>query len=383
MADRLPVGLRVSAAVCWRLLVIAAALYVLGRVTSALQLILIPVALALLLAALLAPAVTGLARRGVPRALATVMVIVGGLATLGGVGYGVVVAFMSGLPALRDQLSRSVAQISNWLATGPLHVPRGQLDNLVGSLGAMISAHRSQLTAGALGVVTTVGEMATGALLTLFTLIFFLYNGGRIWSFLLRVVPAASRDRVDVAGRRGFASLVAYTRAVALVSITDATLVALGLWLIRVPLVVPLAALVFFGAFIPTVGAIVTGAVAVLVALVAGGLLPALLVVVVLIIVGQVEGHVLQPLLLGRAVRLHPLAVVLPVATGLVVAGIVGALLAVPLVAVLSSAGHSLATPRRATPAAVDPVNPAHARPETAAAPSRLRRLRRRLVRSA
>jgi len=169
---------------------------------------------------------------------------------------------------------------------------------------------------------------------------------------------------------------------VALVSITDAAAVALGLWLIGVPLVVPLAALVFFGAFIPTVGAIVTGAVAVLVALVTNGLLSALLVVVVLILVGQLEGQVLQPLLLGRAVRLHPLAVVLPVATGLVVAGVVGALLAVPLVAVLSSAGHSLTTRRRALPSAVDPVNPAHARPETVAAPSRFRRLRQRLTRS-
>jgi predicted PurR-regulated permease PerM len=198
-------------------------------------------------------------------------------------------------------------------------------------------------------------------------LIFFLYDGARIWEFAVRGVPRQARNRVNVAGRRAFAALVSYTRAVTVVAATDALVVGLGLWLIGVPLVVPLTVLVFFGAFIPTVGAIVTGAIAVLIALVAKGFLAAVLVLVVLIVVGELEGHVLQPLLLGRAVRLHPLAVVLPVATGFVLTGVIGALLAVPLVAVLDAGIRSLYQANVPDPYTIDPLNPSSAR--TAAVP--------------
>jgi predicted PurR-regulated permease PerM len=175
-------------------------------------------------------------------------------------------------------------------------------------------------------------------------------------------MPGETRNRVDVAGRRAFAALVSYTRAVTLMAATDALVVALGLRIIGVPLVVPLAVLVFFGAFIPTVGAIVTGVIAVLIAFVAKGLLGAVLVVVLLILVGQFEANVLQPVLLGRAVRLHPLAVVIPVATGFVLSGVIGALLAVPVVAVVDAAIRSLYQANPPDPDTVDPLNPRSAR---------------------
>ena len=360
---RVPVGLRVAAAIGWRLVVVLVAMAALGWVVGQVQMIVIPVAVAVLLAALLAPAVRLLGRpRWVPHALATAVVVVGGLAVLGGVLYGLVVAFLAGLPTLQLQLGRSFAQIRDWLARSPLHMSVPQLNNLGASIGRALGSSENALTSGALGVASTLGEVAASVLLAIFTLIFFLYDGARIWEFVLRGVPRQARDRVNVAGRRAFAALVSYSRAVTVVAATDALVVALGLWVIGVPLVVPLAVLVFFGAFIPFIGAIVTGVIAVLIALVAKGLVAAALVVGVLIVVGEMEGHVLQPLLLGRAVRLHPLAVVLPVATGFVLVGVIGALLAVPVVAVADAGIRSLYQPHPPNPDTVDPLNPRSAR---------------------
>jgi len=267
-------------------------------------------------------------------------------------------AFVAGAPTLQAQLGQSFSQIRDWLLRSPLHVSVPQLDKVGASVVGALGSGQAALTSGVLSVASTVGQIAASVLLALFTLIFFLYDGPRIWEFVLQGVPRRSRDRINVAGRRAFAALVSYTRAVTLVAATDALVVGLGLWLIGVPLALPLAALVFFGAFIPVLGAIATGIVAVLIALVAKGLLAAVLVVGLLILVGQLEGNVLQPLLLGRAVRLHPLAVVLPVATGFVLTGVIGALLAVPVVAVIDAAIRSLYQKNIPNPDTVDPLNP-------------------------
>ena len=212
------------------------------------------------------------------------------------------------------------------------------------------------MTSGALTTAASVVEALAGLALALFALIFFLYDGRRIWRFLLRAMPAGSgRDRIDVAGDRAFATLVGYTRATVLVAVVDGVAIGLGLWIVGVPLVIPLAALTFLAAFIPTVGAVVSGAVAVLVALVTLGPIQALIILGVVIGVQQLEGNVLQPLLLGRAVQLHPLAVALAVAAGVVVAGIIGALLAVPLLAVVNSVMRSMNASAEQSPDEVDP----------------------------
>jgi predicted PurR-regulated permease PerM len=176
----------------------------------------------------------------------------------------------------------------------------------------------------------------------LFALAFFLYDGPRIWQFLIRIVPDGPRRRVDVAGRRSLAALVSYVRATGAVAVVDALGIGIGLAVLKVPLAVPLAALVFISAFVPIFGAVVAGGVAVLIALVANGPVTAAIALIIVVAVNQLESHVLQPFLLGRAVKLHPLAVVLAIASGLLVAGIAGALLAVPLLAVLNSAIRSL-----------------------------------------
>ncbi|RCW47197.1 putative PurR-regulated permease PerM [Halopolyspora algeriensis] len=340
--DAVPGVLRVSAALSWRVLVVLGMLYVLGQVVRRFYVVLIPVAIALLLAALLAPAVSRLIRMRVPSALATAIVMIGGLAAVGGVLTFVINAFITGFSDLQSQVLASFNQIQQWLANSPLRLSQQQFDNFIDQARQWLQRNQSALTSGALATATTFGTLLTGLLLMLFTLVFFLHDGRRIWLFLLRIVPRSARHRVDIAGSRGFASLVGYVRGTALVAVFDAVGIGIGLAIIGVPLAVPLSALIFLSSFVPIVGAIASGAVAVLVALVTKGPIAALLVLAVVLGVQQLEGNVMQPLIVGRAVHLHVLAVVLAVSAGVVLAGIVGALLAVPLMAVLNSAIRSL-----------------------------------------
>ncbi|MGB0963072.1 MAG: AI-2E family transporter, partial [Mycobacterium sp.] len=189
-----------------------------------------------------------------------------------------------------------------------------------------------------LSTAGTVTEIVTGALLVLFTLIFLLQGGRNIFSFVTQIFPVTVRDRVRDAGRAGFRSLIGYVRATFLVAFVDAVGIGVGLAIMGVPLALPLASLVFMGAFVPLVGAVVAGFVAVVVALLAKGWIYGLIALGLIIAVQQLEGHVLQPLVMGRAVSIHPLAIVLAIAGGAVLAGIPGALLAVPALAFLNSA---------------------------------------------
>ncbi len=338
----MPYPLRVAAAVSWRMLAVTALIVVLGYVAIALQQVVIPVAVALLLTALLGPVVDWLTRRRVPRGVATLVVLVAGLALIGGLLGFVVQAFINGLPDLQSQVASSVQQIRVWLQHPPFGLPPVNLQNLLDSLSRSVANNRYAITSGALSTAFTVGQYLAGAALALFTLIYFLYGGRSMWRFLLGAVPGPVRDRVDVAGQRAFGSLVGFIRATALVAVVDAVGIGIGLVAVGAPLVVPLAALTFLAAFIPVVGAVVSGVVAVLVVLVTNGLVPALIVLAVVVGVQQLEGNVMQPLLMGRAVELNGVAVVLAVAVGSVVAGIAGALLAVPLLAVLNAGIRAL-----------------------------------------
>ncbi|MGJ7907931.1 AI-2E family transporter [Actinopolyspora sp. H202] len=341
-AARVPIAIRTTAALSWRVLVILGMLYALGWLVGKLSVVVIPVAIALLLAALLAPAVSALTRLRVPRWLATAVVLVGGLAAVGGILTFVINAFIAGLPDLQRQLTVSLNTVREWAATGPLHLGEEQINRYVDQVGNWLRDNQQRITSGALATATTFGSFLTGMLLMLFTLIFFLHDGRRIWLFLLGPMPEPLRSRLDLAGSRGFDSLIGYIRATGLVAVGDALGIGIGLAIIGVPLVVPLAALVFLSAFVPIVGAVASGAVAILVALVAEGPIAALLTLGVVLGVQQLEGNVLQPLLIGRAVRLHPLAVVLAISVGAIVAGIIGTLLAVPVLAMLNSAVRAL-----------------------------------------
>ena len=361
-AGAVPPVLRVSAALAWRALVLAAAFYLLGMVIGRLYVVVIPVAIALLLSALLAPAVKTLTRLPVPRSLATAIVLIGGLAAVGGVLSFVINAFIDGFPSMQRQVLASLSQLREWLATSPLHIGEAQINQLLERAREWLQSNQSMLTSGVLNTAGTFGSFLTGLVLALFTLIYFLYDGRRVWLFVIKLVPQHVRHKADAAGVAGFTSLVGFVRATALVAIADAIGIGLGLAILGVPLAIPLSALVFLGGFVPIIGAVASGSVAVLVALVTKGWIVALIVLGVVLLVQQLEGNVLQPLILGRAVHLHALGVVLAISVGVVINGIVGALLAVPVVAVLNAAIRTLVQP---DPPEAEPVDAAEAEAET------------------
>ncbi len=337
--------IRKAAAWSWRLLVIGAAVMAALWVMTHLELIFVPVALAAMMAALLMPAVDLLHTRRVPRGAAVAGVILGAIAVVGGILTFVVSQFISGAPDLVEQVTRSIDGLRVWLVEGPAHLSKDQIDHAGDSVITALRENQAKLTSGALSTAGTITEIVTGALLVLFTLIFLLNGGRDIFAFITRIFPTTVRDRVRDAGRAGFRSLIGYVRATCLVALVDAIGIGTGLAIMGVPLALPLASLVFLGAFIPLVGAVLTGGIAVVVALIAKGWVYALITLGLIIAVQQLEAHVLQPIVMGRAVSLHPLAVVLAIAGGGVLAGIVGALLAVPALAVTNSAVRVLLAP--------------------------------------
>lgn len=366
---------RRAAAWAWRLLVLLAALLAVAMIARRLEVIVVPVALALMLCALLLPGVDWLNRRRVPRALAVFLLLLGGLAALAGLLSFVVSEFVNGVPGLVEQVTQVINSSQRWLVEGPLRLSRDQIDNASSTVIQALRNNQAKLTSGALSTAETLAEIVTGAFVTLFTLIFFLYGGRGIWRSTVRVFPTQARSQVHAAGIAGFESLIGYVRATFLVALVDAVGIGIGLAVMAVPLALPLASLVFLGAFIPLVGAVLTGLLAVLVALIAKGWVYGLITLGLIIAVNQVEAHVLQPLVMGRAVSIHPLAVVLGISTGGVLAGIVGAFLAVPTIAfvdratrVLIGAGPGNQQLEPDDPDAADPISTG---PPGAAAPRR------------
>lgn len=339
--DSVPGGLRVAAAWSWRALVVGAALYALLVLAGYVAVVVVPVIVALLLAALLQPGAALLVRRRWPHALAAATMLVVGVSVVAGIVTLVVERFTAGYDELADQVGQGIEQVQRFV-TDNFPVSQAQIDRTLASAQQSVIDNRDTLTAGALTTAATLSEVLTGTVLALFTLFFFLKDGRPIWLWFVGLAPRASRPYLDEAARRAWRTLVSYVRATALVALSDAILIGIALAVLGVPLAIPLAALVFLGAFVPILGSFLAGTAAVLVALVSNGLVTALIVLGTTLLIMQLEGHVLQPLLLGRAVRVHPLAVVLSIGAGLLLAGIFGALVAVPLVACLNVAGTYL-----------------------------------------
>jgi predicted PurR-regulated permease PerM len=336
-----PNGLRTAAAYSWRLIVVIAGFYLLVYVAAYVAVVVVPVIVALLLSALLQPGAANLVRRGWPRSLAAFAMLIVGLGVVAGIITLVVERFSAGFSDLAKQVSEGLGQVQTFVVrTFP--ITRGQLEDAVSKFQHTLVDNQGTLASGALTTAATVGEVITGFFLALFTLFFFLKDGRSIWLWLVGLFPGDSRAYVDEAARRAWRTLVSYVRATAAVALIDAIGIGIGLAILGVPLVIPLAALVFLGAFIPILGSFLAGSVAVLVALVSKGPITALITLAIVVFVMQIEGHILQPLLLGRAVRVHPLAVVLSIAAGLLVGGIFGALIAVPIVACANVAGTYL-----------------------------------------
>ena len=335
--DDVPYALRVSASWAWRLgivLVVGGGLvWLLGHFS----LLIIPLMVAALLAGLLAPVSTWLRRNKVPSGLAVAVTIVSFL--------GLIVAALTlvgrqlalGFRDLWDEVISGFDQVQGWLADGPLRVTSTQIDSLLNEATSALQNNSASILSGAVSVGTSAGHFAAGVLLALFALVFFLLDGRRIWRFTVGLMPQRARAAAFGAGIRGWESMTNYVRVQLVVAFIDAVGIGGGAAIIGVPLALPLSVLVFLGSFIPLIGAFVTGGIAVLLALVANGWINAVVMLGIVLAVQQIESHILQPLIMGKAVSLHPLAVILGVTGGTLVAGIAGALFAVPLMAILNS----------------------------------------------
>ncbi len=334
-------GVRIASEWTWRLGVVAIGIYLVSRVFARFSGILIPVMVALLLAALLQPLVERLATV-THRGVASITVLLGALLLVLAMFALVGQQTISGYPDLRNQAVDGLDKVQLWLSTGPLNLSAAKLSDYVNQIGDTLSNNKGTIVSGAVGVASTATHLTEGFFITMFSTFFFLASGQRIWAWLLGLLPRAARVPMDDAGRSGWVTLSHYVRATLIVALVDGIGIGVGAFVLGVPLTVPLGVIVFLGAFIPVVGATLTGILAVLVALVANGPVIALAVLGVVLLVNQLEAHVMQPFLLGRAVSVHPLAVILAIATGAELAGIVGALFAVPTVAVANTMISSL-----------------------------------------
>ena len=293
------------------------------------------------------------------------MVFVGGFVVMGLVGWFVVWQVMANIDNLSSSLQDGIVQGKHWLLHSPFHVTDHQINQVANNLSSAISSNTKALTDAGLQGVTVIVEFLTGALLAMFSTLFLLYDGENIWNWLLRLFPEAARDGLAGAGPRAWRTLTLYVRGTVIVAMIDAIFIGVGIFFLGVPMAVPLAVVIFLASFVPLVGAVASGAVAVVVALVTEGPFTALMVLLVVLAVQQIEGHILQPFILGRAVRVHPLAVVLSVAAGSLVAGVGGAISAVPLVAVGNTVIQYLKAHAKQVAAArvADSVGPPPAQP--------------------
>jgi putative heme transporter len=334
--------LRVGADYAWRLLVLVLAAYVVVRALSHVLEVIVPLAAALFVTALLHPVQAYLRRHGVHRGIATLITVIVAFVAFGGLLTLVIFRAIDQIPQLADKVNSVLPSLRHWLEKGPLKVSPKTVNNLSSTVSKEVSSHSSTLISAAASTGKTVISGATGVLLAFFATVFFLYDGPKVWHFLTLISPAPARPRVDAAGRAAWGTLGHYVHGSLVVAVFHGLAIALVLGILGIPLVLPLAVLVAIGSFVPIVGAVVTGLAAVAVAGVTGGVSDAIIVAVVLVADNQIEAHVLQPFVVGRYVRIHPLAIVVSLTAGAVLAGILGALFAVPLVACASSAVRSL-----------------------------------------
>jgi predicted PurR-regulated permease PerM len=341
-AAGVPRWLRVSAGWAWRLLLLAALLYVAGRVASLLYLVIVPFAAAILLTALLQPLEARLRRAGLGPLSATWCTLLLAFALIGGAVWLVTTRVEAEYPTLVFQVGRTSTQIQSWLASSPFHIRTGNLAKLSDNLVSYLRQHRTTVEGAALTGGRIVVEILADIVLCFFISFFLIKDGDRIWSWLLSGLSSERRRRAHLAGHAAWHAVVYYVRGTVMVAAIHAIVMGLTLTVIGSPLVAPLALFMFVAAFVPLAGVLIAGSVAIVIVLATKGLIAALIVLAVMIVMNQLEGHLLQPQVVGKMVRLHPLAVILVLATAGVVAGIAGAVVAIPVTAALTAATRAL-----------------------------------------
>jgi predicted PurR-regulated permease PerM len=348
--------LRATAAWSWRLLLVAAVVYLTFKMVVALRLLVLPFIVALLLTALLQPLSVRLRRLGLPALAATLCTLLVAIVVLVGLGVLIANRVQADYPRLQAEVAGTARTVQSYLTGPPFRLKGIGIEQLSGKLVNYLSQHKSLVE----GTVLTGGkifiETLAGLILTLFITFFLLKDGSledgsRIWAWLVSGLRPASRARANRAGRAAWHVLVSYVRGTTVVAAIHALIIGLTLWIIGVPLVVPLMILAFLAAYIPLVGILVVGGMAILLTLATKGWIFALILLAVFLGENQLDSHVLQPQVVGRAVRLHPLAVIVVLAIGGIVAGIPGAVVAVPAAAVVSGVWPHLRDDRDPRPA--------------------------------
>jgi putative heme transporter len=352
--ETLPIGMRIAAAWAWRIIVIAIVLALFIWLIMELRVIVIPVMVAILLSALLVPFSQFLQSHRWPRPLAIITALFSLLGAVTGLVLLVVWQVRAGMPDLQAETLRAWEDFKALLLESPLHLTDAQITGYAEQIWANLERESDLLVSGAMSIGVTAGHLLAGTLIALFATIIILIDGREIWRWVVRLFPRSARAAIDGSGRAGWGTLTQFVKVQIFVAAVDAVGIGLGAFILQLPLVVPIAIAVFLGAFVPIVGAIVTGALAVFIALIFKDIGIALIMLLIVLAVQQIESHLLLPLIMGTAVKVHPLAVVLAVAGGSYLAGIPGALFAVPVVATINVMVGYVARGRWREPGAVE-----------------------------
>jgi predicted PurR-regulated permease PerM len=330
-----PPALVVASDATWRSVVVVLGALALIWVVLELSVVTIPAFIALLATAVLQPPVLFLSRRNWPALAATWAVLAAAVAIVAGLVALLVPSFMDQGEELASQLDEGIAEVENWLATGPLSIEN---PDLLGAIDTLRERLLDTNPGAVIGGVTVAAEILAGALLALVMTFFFIKDGPKIVAWANGHLPPERRPGAGRAALAAWRSLSAYIRGTVVIGIVNGTVIGIGLAVLGVPLALPLGIITGLSAFFPLVGAVVAGALAALVALVSGGVVDALIVVALTVVVQQVEGDVLSPIVMGKALKLHPLVILVVLTVGAVTAGLLGAFLAVPLTGVVVSA---------------------------------------------
>lgn len=332
-----PRSLAVLSELGWRFLVCVAALVVIVYGLWQLRLVLLPVFIAMLAATILGPPAMWLRHRGVHRTIATFLVYVGGLTVLAGVLWLIIPATIHEFDELGVQVGGGIDEVGDWLATGPFGLSEAEVQDAIDELSKRVQDSAEDIASGVYTGALVAAQVLAGMLIALVVTFFLIRDGDRMWDWIVRLAPPRRRETIHAAGEEGWRVLSAFVRGITIIAAIDALAIGFALWIIGVPLVMPLALLTFVLAFIPFIGAFTAGAAAALVALVSNGWVDAVLVIAAVTAIQQLEGDLLYPVIVGKTVELHPVAILVCVGAGAILGGIIGAFLAVPVAAVVAT----------------------------------------------
>lgn len=345
-----PSLLSLAAGYSWRILIVLLLGWVLIKVLAKLSLVVLPVIAALFVTALLGPLAQKLRTKGWPPLLATWTVVVGTILILAGIVAAIAPSVGDELDEVGASAKEGFESVIDYLAESPLKLSKADVDRYVDQALDQLSANRDRITSGLLSGAAKALELVTQFLLMLVLIFFFVKDGPQMFEWFESQFPSRNRRHVRAIGQRAWDAIGGYLRGTALIALVDATLIGITLMVVGVPLVIPLVVLTFFGAFFPLIGAFVAGVLAALVALVTNGPFDALIVAGAILVIQQVEGNVLQPVVMGKSVRLHPVVVLLALTAGAIVAGVVGAFLSIPVAAVGATIGNYVKKVNREDP---------------------------------